>query len=852
MRINEMKKISIIILILAQTFTACTNITQSSGRSTLTTTGNPAFVGTSSTIATHTLKNVVINALPAGGANGGQNLEINLTVDTGAAGFQPLTNFCGLGQTNPCSCELTWKQLTADGSDFSRVKRLAVTTVQSGLVKCVIAQSVWDEIATGAIIDMNIVPGYSNTTGLSCTSIGYKKGTQVNADGNFFDSTLTPFRNIHRYACHTKRVGTYEINNKFAEQVAVGPMVNDGSGNLTPAAVTVQIGSQYCVGAQGGGAGNANGGGAGGNFKCNDPRSGYSSQNYYRNFYIKSDTLKITSSNSTYDCPSVLESIKVSAGTDASGLTTVPTTEQTKLWPFDTTFALATTYSPDWNVGVSAASRLYKPGDPSNSVSQACQAGSENTQFLTEAGLLRDCIGYAKKPNIDGTCGSIRDNNGRVRPLVRLRRYRAILPGAFQNDGHAETGNLRADEIYVADRLVLDSHGVATGEMIYGPKPCNYSWFDHEGIVNRNGTYDFHSKFNPGALRYATPGYVATTKFYRSDAGSNAWRPELSVNPDGMVFPNEDLNKSTGGFSQLSCSATLPKVVYNMGQITAMQLLTTNKSRGSSLNLGALTFKLDEIHLQPVDPWSPNYIEDTSFQACAPVSDPYLEPPLHFYKDANENYAWCTKPYPTQNPYWSKLNAKRVMDSNNSDLASVLVHYSPATGAAVPGATGAQVPGFTSHLVDAAHTGLDHYNSCTGTGERPVCKMTTGTDGTSDPCVTFLSYPRLLKPNTCDRTVVYDPSQDYTEFPLQASDTDIEDMLKGDLLKSKSFACTYSVSPDATKVGKKFPSSGCCGMISGTALLGSIQTTGVVGKGHLEPQINPAFPNVRFCGWPVK
>lgn len=100
---------------------------------------------------------------------------------------------------------------------------------------------------------------------------------------------------------------------------------------------------------------------------------------------------------------------------------------------------------------------------------------------------------------------------------------------------------------------------------------------------------------------------------------------------------------------------------------------------------------------------------------------------------------------------------------------------------------------------------------------------------------------------TCDRTVTYSPFKDYKDFPLQATSLEIEEVLNRDLLKKKNFACTYSVSPDRSKIGAAYPSTGCCGKIGNVAVLGSL-----VSKGHLEPQVNPQVPDVRFCGWPVK
>jgi hypothetical protein len=849
------KTIKIVFLLLG--LAGCTNITEKRGNSRVATSGNPAFASFVGVTDTHDIKNALVAAVASTSGNQASNLEITLSVDTGLAGFQPLTGFCGLGQTNPCSCELKWVQTTPDEVNFNRTRRLPVTVVQTGLVKCLIPQSVWDEIGVSTQIQMNIVPAANNTTGLSCRSIYYKKGTVIGANGDFLDSTLTPFRNIRRYSCFTKRRASYEINNRVAENLTgVGPV--DPANDYERGAANVIIGSKFCVGAVANtGGGNANSGGGGASFSCNTTvRSGFSAQNYYRSFYVRSDTLNLSDQNNTFECPSVLESIKTSAQSASGNVTDndtlVPTTEQNKLWPMDSTFALSTTFSPDWNVPVSAASRLFRPGDPTSTNTTTC-AGETAAQILTEPGLIRDCLGYAKRPNADGTCGTIRDNNGRVRPLVRLRRYRAILPGGSSNEGRPLQTNLNADEIYVPDRLVIDGNGVATGEMIYGPKPCNYAWFDHEGITNRTGTTDFGSRFNgrSPSVTYAIPRYVATSRFFRNVtvAGvtpTSGWDgPHESVNPDGLVFPNVDVFRTDPNtqFNEMSCSATLPRVVYANGQVTSVQLFTTHYFLRAStqLALGAFRVPLDEVHLQPVDPWNPDYLEDQSFQACVPVSDAYLEAPMHVFRNASGDYGWCSKIYPTQNSNWVALNRWRRTATPPVDVPSIVVD------------TQARVSNFTSYVMGTG--ALDSRNSCTGTGSFPICKMTTG-NGADPFCKAYLNgtaLPVLERRTslTCDRTAMYSPFKEYQDFPLQAPTSDIVSMLTNDLGAGgkKNFSCAYSVSPDPTKIGKRYPSTGCCGKFGSTTILSGISGGG---HGHLEPQINPQVPDVRFCGWPVR
>ena len=874
MRMNRMK--TLILLLLSQAmFLACTNISEHSA--TVSTTGNPAFVpmgGATSGSYTHLLKNIVPDQTAnQNGAAG--NYQLSLSVDAGQANFKALTQFCGLGGVNPCGCELKWTQSSSDGTtSFDRTRRLTVASIQSGMVTCSIPASDWGEIAIGTSITMNIVPLSGNMTGLNVKPLIYKKGTSADINGDFLDSTLTPFRNIQRYTCHSKRSSTYEILNKYV--VSTDPNGNE---------INTIVGSCFCTGSSPV-AGNANNGGGGGGacaaLQCpNNLRTGYSSQNYYRNFYIRSDKVGlINSTNATYDCPKVLESVKVSAKSN-SGLTTVPTSEQRNYWPLDATFALATQYSSDWSIGISAASILTKPGDVNTTTPDPCV--NSGVGFI-ENGVFPKCLGYARKPKADGTCGSIQDSNGRTRPLVRLRRYRAVLPARFDADGKPEgAGNANTaiypavDEVYVADRLVLDSNGTPTGDLIYGPKPCHYSWFDHEGVVNREspgtgasctypsapnfgtvypeGNNDFGSNLNKLTLN-AQPQYISTTKFYKGGVGTvtNPWSESLSVNPDGMIFPNRDYyGGGVGALDQAFCSASLPVVNYSMGAPNSISLFTSYRNRlaTDAVNLGSKVIYKSEIHLRPIDPWAPQYLEDTSFQACAPIADPYVEPPLHFYKDTNKNLAWCAEVYPNQNPYWATLNKKRRITAPAVGYDNTLVNYKNNPGAS--SCNGAFVRGYTLHT-DSIGLALGLTNRCTGTPAKQICKMT---DPTATGCEGFLanydSHKSTAYADTCDRTVMFDPFQEYQEFPLQASDADIDEMLKNDLSHVKSFACTYSVSSDPSKINKKYPSTGCCGKYNGQVVLNSLQLgTATAKSGHLEPLVDPIAPNIRYCGSPVK
>ena len=390
------------------TLISCTNVSQYTGSlSTL----NTTIGGTSSsTIYTQVLKNVSVDALTTLAADGSSNLELTLSADTSQANYQPLTQFCGTGTTNPCECQMSFTQVTVSGGvsqSFARTKRVTATQVQSGLVKCDFASSFWNEITDATQITMSIIPvSPTNVTGLNVQPVIYKKGTSISSTGDFLDNTLTPFRNIHRYSCFSKWSNSYELLNAYQS-------IADPTG-ATTTPYNVLMASQFC------GSSTSPGGSA----LCPSPRNGFSAQSYYRNLYVRSDNLgQINSTNASYDCPKVLETLQYSAGQPS------PSPASGNYWPLDTTFALATDYSSDWSVGVPAASILTKSGDP-NSVSTGC-TNEDTTKRLSEYGITVKCLGYAKPPNANGTCGSITDSNGRVRPMTRLRRFRVIYPIKF-------------------------------------------------------------------------------------------------------------------------------------------------------------------------------------------------------------------------------------------------------------------------------------------------------------------------------------------------------------------------------------------------------------------------------------
>jgi hypothetical protein len=741
---------------------------------------------------------------------------------------------------------MSWTEIdTVNGTSYNydRTKKLALSEVQSGLVQCQLDEVTWNDIPDSTVISFQIIPGASNATGIYTPAFSWMKGASqcTTGAGSFCDNTLTPFRNIMRYTCHSKNPNAraYEILSQYSPATPGG----SSSTNTNTSSYNVILGSRYTV--------NGFTGATAGNTApvttMMTPRNGYTAQSYYRNFFIRSDLLgDINSTNDTYDCPKVMEPVTYSAGQ------AIPANTQT-YWPLDTNFSLAITNTSVWSVGVPAATSISKTGSTSGLCVGEVTDGSDR---ITDSRAVVQCLGYAKKPNTDGTCGTIQDSTGLTRPLTRLRRYRVVYPPMFDASGKVLATNAFADEVYIADRLVVDNTGTATGAMVYGPKPCNYSWFDHEGVTTRDGTVNFHSDLKgDDSTHYATPGYVATSDYqYMTNHSAYSTAPtpaatplnQWPVDPDGLILPNQDnWGSVTNAQNYSSCSATLPWIDLVNGNPNDLRLITTNAYRTDSVMLGSRKISLSEVSQTTVDPWYPNYVEDISFQGCVPLPTTYIDPPLHFYRQDSNTMGWCAEVYPTQNPYWYALNAYRKPQSGSNAVAGNVANYPTS----VPGGTAA-VKIYTSHDLNAADTSssyLDSYNgNCTGESIATICSATDPGDAN---CSAFLARTSTA---VCDRTVVFDSSKAFTGFPLLAKDYDINKMLTTDLANNKTFGCQYSVNVDSTKVGVKTPSSGCCGYV-GTPSVAILQNIPIGKGGHLEPYYDPsATTATRFCGWPVQ
>ena len=188
------------------------------------------------------------------------------------------------------------------------------------------------------------------------------------------------------------------------------------------------------------------------------------------------------------------------------------------------------------------------------------------------------------------------------------------------------------------------------------------------------------------------------------------------------------------------------------------------------------------------------------------------------------------------------------LNSRKKPLASSIAAH------AINYPTKALVKWYTSHQTAAGGgviaTSLDagasplNTNICTSTTVANICSWTTAPGDTAN-CTAYLKATAPDAQFRCDRTVMYDPNQTFFGFPLQADDQSITNMLTSDMLKDQNYSCNFSVNSNPNKVNTSQPNSACCGVIRGTSLLSPLP---VNGSGHMEPYLNPAVPNIRFCG----
>ena len=645
-----------------------------------------------------------------------------------------ISNHCSIASgSKPCVCSFVWQeinQVTGSSVQISRSVQTSVSLVQASLVSCNAPDVFLTEIPNGTPVKIIVLPTGSNTEQFSMTAFSLTKTQNVDV-GTFRDAQGNSFHDILHYGCYQQ----YQRGMSIFSKTAVTP-----TNPTTGEAKNYAIASQFCVQT-------ASGQGSG---TCPTRPPENSAQAYYYNLYIRdSESGDINYSNVNFVCPQVTESLGNNGSIGTQG----------KAWPLDSNFALALAPTADFKVGVESNTKLSKPGDPVGAAS-TCYANASGGSSSSSSSLVQSCLGFAAKPAGDGSCPYFTDTSG-IRLTYRLRRYVAIYPNIYNTDGKP-LDSQGADTIYVLDRPI---NAAAANPLkpftMRGPKPCPFSYFDNKGV---------------------TPVGAAGGNAYRATNDSN-W---TGVNVDGIEFPNTDSGGSNG--SPMSCSAVVPVLSADK---QVMSIATVNK---------ATTHGFQHVYVRPIQAWTPHYEEDTSFQACAPQPQVPREAPIHFAKDTTagsptqNNVAWCSESYPTQNGNVTSLDAP----------TAPALPASPAnqyTGKVIP---------FTSHIVK---------NTASA-----ACTFSSLTLNSSYPAAGQANHP--ADPNTCDRTVTT-PGLAWPRFPLLAPAADVESAISSD----SSYQCMVTYDNGGSKTGVKTPSSGCCAA-------GNVGvSTGAAGPAtaHLEP-----------------
>ncbi len=164
----------------------------------------------------------------------------------------------------------------------------------------------------------------------------------------------------------------------------------------------------------------------------------FSAQSYYFDFYIRSNEKgSINGGNAGFVCPQV----------NVNG--------NPSFFPLDSSFALAL-QKDAVNFPVTISGR---------------------TVISVDSSVAGPVIGFAAKPNADGSCPSFPDASGRLQRTFRLRQYSALYPLRYDSKGDLSDQSQPLNTVYILDRPV-DRIGQDPLKPItrIGPKPCPFSF----------------------------------------------------------------------------------------------------------------------------------------------------------------------------------------------------------------------------------------------------------------------------------------------------------------------------------------------------------------------------------------
>jgi hypothetical protein len=797
----DFAKIIIIMLVFTGLFYGCTNSFLGGLR--LQPSASPSASPTVTSVDNEVIASAVI-ATPSGTPNAGATTTLYFNTSSSSA---PILNHCnalatGSSQTSkPCNCKFSWSEVSSStgtnsitglpnpGTSVPHQVLTAVTQVQPSEITCPAPSIYNSEIAIGTQINITVLPANNNPDSgiFTVSTLSYIKPS-ANSSGSFADSQGNLFDNILRYSCYSL------FQRGTTIQSAVSTLSAPGTGMQKQAVLA----TQFCLST-------AAGSNTGSNC-TNLPSATYSSENYYYDMYIQTSELgHINSANSNYICPRVTESLSSSTSSGA--------TSPNSFYPLDSTFALSIAGSSTFNVGVVANSIIQVSGDQA-STSSGCpvitSTGATATPTAqtpatatstTSSSIVQSCLGYATSPNTDGTCPYFTNAFGQIQLTYRLRKYIALYPRIFDTNGKPLAQAQGLNTVYVIDRPV---NGPSTVNPLKpytmkGPKPCPSAFFDTTATAATNPN-------NSGTTTY--PWYVATN--------NSSW---AGKNIDGIQFPNVDSSSS------LSCSAAIP-YINSAGQFT---IETINVHNGVSGTTGALSTAPAHMYIRPTQPFLAHYEEDTTFKACAPLSNAFQDPPLHFVRDSySGNVAWCAESYPTQNNnvQWidPPVGSTTIASGKISNYTS---HTVKNTASSTCTATIPTIPTIT---------GVYSYPSFTGLPGVGIPSYATHSSS-----LTSLSWDSTSTANaseTCDRTVVATnsstttPSTQWSRFPLLAPPNDIENSTFG-IETDSSYYCLVSYDNNGGKTNLYSPTDGCCSKNMVYVQTGITSST--ASTAHLEP-----------------
>lgn len=472
----------------------------------------------------------------------------------------------------------------------------------------------------------------------------------------------------------------------------------------------------------------------------------YTSQSYYYNLYVRQTerTGFISPYNNSYICPLIKKPLR---GTEEN------------YWPLDTSFALASSPDSIFSVAVDSPSIL---GTSDGQKHLSCFGKDTTYPKSARNSILKRCLGYAAKKDTAGKCPVLRAADNTSIQTYPLRRFTAIYPNRFEGDGSMKASNqfspVTSDTIYVVDRPVATA--IDQNATMLGPKPCPFSYFDKYKVA-------------PISENLNTPaGYV----------GSNydGWRGK---NVDGLELPNYDYS----GNGEKTCSAAIP--LYNW-DTNIMSIGTVHYANNVNYNNPIY----NHVYIRPYEPFTPDYREDTQFDACAPLSfGKVQDPPIHIIKaENNAVMGYCAEVYPTQNPYVAMLEA--------SDGTGTTGAISPFTSGVAKG-----IQGQSACVASPTTEGLP--------GGYPAAGYANHPNGKPAGYYGHENYARFPASVTCDRTIKYEGGADVQYVPLQAPpfhiEKNIRPLLSGNQ-SANSYGCVITTDSTGAKTWKQTPSGGCC------------------------------------------